>query len=100
MDEQESPHPNTFDFTTRLVEAPQLPPLLPGREPTRGVRRLIADAEGEARKFGHDYLSTGHILLAMLGADHGVAYRVLRDLGITHAAVLAEVCRIQGGGDE
>ena len=64
---------------------------------TKDARQAVIDAQGEARRLGHRYVGTEHILLGLAGAD-GVAARVLRDAGIDAATVERDVRRIVGPG--
>jgi hypothetical protein len=61
------------------------------------ARQVVARALSEARRFGHRYLGTEHLLLA-LTADGGLAGVALADLGVTHASVRAAIERIIGPG--
>jgi ATP-dependent Clp protease ATP-binding subunit ClpA len=51
-----------------------------------GDRYIVAGAE-EARRLGHSYIGTEHILLALTSDPQGSATRVLSRLGITHDAI-------------
>jgi ATP-dependent Clp protease ATP-binding subunit ClpA len=64
------------------------------RRPTRArskafrpaERYLIAGAD-EARRLGHGYVGTEHVLLALTSDPHGGASRALAELGVTHADI-------------
>jgi len=62
---------------------------------TPDVKKTLALAAKEARKIGHTYVGTEHILLGLLLEDEGVAARVLKDSGVdvekTRVAVLEEL---------
>ena len=65
------------------------------RSDRAGDRYIVAGAE-EARRRGHDYVGTEHVLLALTRDPHGDATRVLGQLGVTHddirdSAVLTQV---------
>lgn len=49
---------------------------------TDQVRSVLALAREEAILLRHDYIGTEHILLALIGKDHGVATEVLNRLGV------------------
>ena len=51
----------------------------------RPAREVVARALAEARAFGHRYLGTEHLLLA-LTADRGLAGATLAELGVTERA--------------
>ena len=63
----------------------------PGRW-TPDVRRALDHAGQEARALGHDSIGTEHVLLALAGADAGVAAGVLGDLGVARDRILATSC--------
>ena len=64
---------------------------------TDRARSVAVDAQGAARRLGHGYIGTEHILLGLLQGD-GVGARVLGGLGITAAAVEREVLAEVGRG--
>ena len=64
---------------------------------TDRARNVAVDAQAAARRLGHGYTGTEHILLGLLQGD-GVAARVLGSLGITAAAVEREVLAEVGRG--
>jgi hypothetical protein len=61
-------------------------------EPTRAI---VASAITEARGFGHRYLGTEHLLLA-LSADRGLAGTALAEFGLTEGVVRGSIERIIG----
>lgn len=61
------------------------------------ARRAVARAVAEARGFGHRYLGTEHLLLAV-SADGALAGAALAQLGITDSSVRAAIERIIGRG--
>jgi hypothetical protein len=63
-------------------------------EPTRAI---VASAIAGARGFGHRYLGTEHVLLA-LSAERGLAGTVLAEFGLTESVVRASIERIIGRG--
>jgi ATP-dependent Clp protease ATP-binding subunit ClpA len=64
---------------------------------TDRARNVAVDAQAAARRLGHGYTGTEHILLGLLQGD-GIAARVLGGLGITAAAVEREVLAEVGRG--
>jgi ATP-dependent Clp protease ATP-binding subunit ClpA len=64
---------------------------------TDRARQVAVDAQVTARRLGHGYVGTEHILLGLLQGD-GIAARVLGSLGITAAAVEREVLTEVGRG--
>ena len=70
---------------------------------TDRARRVVVLAQDEARLLNHDYLGTEHLLLGLIRegegvAVEGVAVRALESLGISLAAVRAQVQEIIGQG--
>ena len=64
---------------------------------TDRARQVAVDAQVSARRLGHGYVGTEHILLGLLQGD-GIAARVLGGLGVTAAAVEREVLAEVGRG--
>ncbi len=58
--------------------------------------RVIQDAQAEAAAMRDEYVSTEHLLLALLGENGGAAARLLGRLGITRDRVLAALTAIRG----
>jgi hypothetical protein len=61
------------------------------------ARQVVARALTEARGFGHRYLGTEHLLLA-LSAERGLAGATLAKLGVTEPTVRGSIERIIGRG--
>jgi ATP-dependent Clp protease ATP-binding subunit ClpC len=61
------------------------------------AREVVARALAEARAFGHRYLGTEHLLLA-LTSDRGLAGATLAELGVPERAVRDSIERIIGRG--
>jgi ATP-dependent Clp protease ATP-binding subunit ClpA len=64
---------------------------------TDRARQVAVDAQVSARRLGHGYVGTEHILLGLLQGD-GIGARVLGGLGVTAAAVEREVLAEVGRG--
>jgi hypothetical protein len=67
---------------------------------TERARQVVVLAQDEARRLGHNYIGTEHILLGLLREEEGLAARVLEVLHVTLEEVRAQVARIVGQGDE
>jgi ATP-dependent Clp protease ATP-binding subunit ClpC len=65
---------------------------------TDRARRVVVLAQDEARLRNHDYLGTEHLLLGLIREGEGVAVKALESLGISLAAVRAQVQEIIGQG--
>jgi ATP-dependent Clp protease ATP-binding subunit ClpC len=59
-------------------------------------RRVLAQAEEEARRFSHNYVGTEHVLLGVLEDGESAAARALESLGISVEAVRQQVEEIIG----
>jgi Zn-dependent protease len=55
------------------------------------ARRAIESATAEARRLGHGYLGTEHLLLGLLGEDDGPVYEILNGLRISPMTVRAQM---------
>jgi ATP-dependent Clp protease ATP-binding subunit ClpA len=64
---------------------------------TGRARQVVVDAQVSARRLGHGYVGTEHILLGLLQGD-GIGARVLGALGVTAAAVEREMLAEVGRG--
>jgi ATP-dependent Clp protease ATP-binding subunit ClpA len=62
------------------------------------ARRVMAQAQDEARALGHTYLGTEHLLLALAGETDGVAAAVLTSLAVDPATLRTAVERMVGRG--
>jgi ATP-dependent Clp protease ATP-binding subunit ClpA len=65
---------------------------------TDAARRILVQAQEDARRLGHDYIGCEHLLLAAAAADEA-ASAVLRDQGVTPERVEAEILRRIGRGE-
>src|SRR5713101_4238112 len=66
--------------------------------PTSRVKKVIEISFEEARRMGHNYVGTEHLLLGLLIEGEGIAAHVLEDLGATLEKVRSEIERRDGGG--
>ena len=64
---------------------------------TPRVQRVLTRANEEAQKLKDEYISTEHLLLAIVGERDGAAARVLNDHGVSHDAILRALPEIRGG---
>ncbi len=58
---------------------------------TDRVQKVLMLAEKEARRLGHNYIGTEHLLLGLIQEGQGVAAQVLQSLGIGLEKVRQEV---------
>jgi hypothetical protein len=69
--------------------------------PTSRVKKVFELSFEEARRMGHGYVGTEHLLLGLLLEGEGIAARVLADLGATLERVRSELERLRiAGGEE
>ena len=61
--------------------------------PTSRVKKVVEISFEEARRMGHQYVGTEHILLGLLLEGEGIAAHVLNDLGVTLDKARAEIER-------
>jgi ClpA/ClpB-like protein len=73
-----------------------------GRRPGRwtpAANDALDQAGEQARRLGHDYVGTEHVVLALATAERGIAGEVLRALGISADRMLATSCMHAGADD-
>ena len=63
----------------------------PGRW-TAAANAALDRAGEEARRLGHEYVGTEHVLLALASADDDRAGDILRDLGVAADRILSTAC--------
>ncbi len=61
---------------------------------TPEARAVVELAEAEARTMHHGYIGTEHLLLGLLGGEHGIAAGTLQHAGLSAGAVRLEVRRL------
>ena len=66
---------------------------------TEGAQKALAIAQEEAKKLGHNYVGTEHVLLGLAKAEEGVTAKVFRENDITPERVQDLVYRLVGQGD-
>jgi ATP-dependent Clp protease ATP-binding subunit ClpC len=65
---------------------------------TDRARRVVVEAQREARALGHDYLGTEHLLLGLISEGSGVGAKALETLGIGGEELRERVEAIIGRG--
>jgi ATP-dependent Clp protease ATP-binding subunit ClpC len=66
---------------------------------TDSARRVIVNAQGEARSLNHTWIGTEHLLLGVMSQECGVV-GLLEDRGVELQTVREQVQRAFGVGDE
>jgi len=74
-------------------EKTQAPPYTPR------AKKVIELSMDEARKLGHSYVGTEHILLGLIREGEGVAARVLSNLGVSLNKARQQVLQLLGNSD-
>ena len=64
--------------------------------PTSRVKKVIEISFDQAKRMGHNYVGTEHLLLGLLIEGEGIAAKVLVDLGATLEKVRSEIERLLG----
>ncbi|MBN2190826.1 MAG: ATP-dependent Clp protease ATP-binding subunit [Candidatus Aureabacteria bacterium] len=67
---------------------------------TPRARQVIILARKEADRFNHSYIGTEHLLLGIIKLGDGVAFNVLRRMGIDFETVRLEIEKSVGAGPE
>ena len=65
---------------------------------TGAAREVVVRAQQEARRFGHPWLGTEHLLLGVLAQPDAAGVRALAELGVTVDAARAALSRVVGIG--
>jgi ATP-dependent Clp protease ATP-binding subunit ClpB len=60
------------------------------------LKDVLEDASRQSKEFKDEYVSSEHILLALVGKDHGAASRVLREAGAGKDALLRALAEVRG----
>jgi ATP-dependent Clp protease ATP-binding subunit ClpC len=78
----------------RLTSARRSPPFSGRPTLTPRTRQVLEAAIDEARRMGHHYIDTGHLLLGLVQQDEGVAMDVLRNMSISLEQLRQETARM------
>lgn len=76
-----------------------------GKQPTQTIhytpraKKVVELSQDEARKLGHSYVGTEHILLGLIREGEGVAARVLNNLGISLNKARQQVLQLLGSNE-
>ncbi len=66
---------------------------------SKRARKVLTMAQEEAQRLNHNYIGTEHLLLGLVKEDHGVAVKVLRELGVDPIQVIRAIEKTVGRGD-
>ncbi|MBP1970837.1 ATP-dependent Clp protease ATP-binding subunit ClpC [Virgibacillus natechei] len=76
-----------------------------GKEPMKSIhytpraKKVVELSQDEARKLGHSYVGTEHILLGLIREGEGVAARVLNNLGVSLNKARQQVLQLLGSNE-
>ncbi len=73
-------------------------PDLPNNNFTPRAQQVLSLAKKEAKRFGHDYVGTEHLLLGLIKLGQGVAVSVLESMNLDLETVRMEVEKHSGAG--
>src|SRR5699024_8298366 len=62
-------------------------------------KKVVELSQDEARKLGHSYVGTEHILLGLIREGEGVAARVLNNLGVSLNKARQQVLQLLGSNE-
>src|SRR6267142_3156382 len=62
----------------------------------RRLKTLLEDAGDQSKAFKDEYVSSEHLLLALVAKDHGAATRALKDAGVRRDEVLKALAEVRG----
>ncbi|MGE5484214.1 MAG: ATP-dependent Clp protease ATP-binding subunit [Ignavibacteriales bacterium] len=66
---------------------------------TERAQKVLFLAQEEARRLGHDYVGTEHLLLGLIREGSGIAAKTLQSMGVDLATVQGEVEKVIGRSD-
>jgi len=67
---------------------------------TDDARQVVVRAQAEARRLGHNWIGTEHVLLGLLDEQAGIAAEVLESLGLGYEETVERIVRFVDRGDE
>ncbi len=62
----------------------------------RRLETLFEDAGKQSKEFKDEYISSEHLLLALLAKDHGAASRALKDAGVRRETLMKALAEVRG----
>ena len=66
---------------------------------TKGAQKALVLSQESAKRLGHNYVGSEHLLLGLLLEGEGAAYRALETQGVTDQIVAQMIVQIIGNGD-
>ncbi|MDA8207027.1 MAG: ATP-dependent Clp protease ATP-binding subunit [Thermaerobacter sp.] len=65
---------------------------------TEKARRVVIHAQDEARRMGHNFVGTEHLLLGLIRETNSLPAKILQSIGLDSETVRAEVLKATGRG--
>ncbi|HEX4404348.1 MAG TPA: ATP-dependent chaperone ClpB, partial [Polyangia bacterium] len=62
----------------------------------RRLKTLLEDAGTQSKEFKDEYISSEHLLLALIAKDHGAATRALKDAGVKRDDLMKALAEVRG----
>ena len=62
----------------------------------RRLKEVLEDAEKRSKEFKDEYVSSEHLLLALVAGNHGAASRVLKDAGVRLDTLMQALAEVRG----
>jgi ATP-dependent Clp protease ATP-binding subunit ClpB len=62
----------------------------------RRLKTLLEDATTQSKEFKDEYVSSEHLLLALIAKDHGAATRALKDAGVRKDELMKALAEVRG----
>jgi len=87
----------TIDQTKKSIE--KLPKIMGATTQlvySQRARTVLVNAHDQMEPFGDDYVSTEHLLLAILANDSGDAQRILKEIGVNRETILKVLKEVRG----
>ena len=86
--------PNALRLEVERHAAGKLGPAVVGKQPSQWVRVVLELAMEEASSLGHGFVGTGHLLLALVREQDGLAGRILRGGGLLPGVIRKQLPNI------
>jgi ATP-dependent Clp protease ATP-binding subunit ClpB len=90
------PEAVTRQLDTTLDQVPQVRGATAEVFVGRRLKDLLDEATKQSQKFKDDYVSSEHLLLALVSADFGSATRILKSAGVDRDALMRALAEVRG----
>jgi hypothetical protein len=89
---------NALGVTKQAAHKRFTPTVPPFERFTPRATAVLEDAVDQARRVGHNFVGTEHVLLALVAQADSVAVRILTDVGVTNAGIEEQITAALPGG--